>query len=82
MTDEQQTDKQEAAPAPIQTERPSAQGILVDMVSRETLRGMADEEDKAAAHMEQRAAAHLREAERLAGLAQRSRVRAEAWREV
>lgn len=72
MIDERQTDEQTATP----------QGILADVVSREALRAMADEEEKTAAHLERRAAAMLQQAEQLARLAEVARIRAAVLREV
>ena len=72
MSERPMRDEQETAPA----------GILADVVSRASILAKAEEEEQTAAHLERRAAAMLQQAEQLAGLAQRARVRAEVLREI
>lgn len=60
----------------IETTRPTARGILADVISRESLAEMAERERLQAAHLEMRVAALLRQAEQLAEQAQIHAVRA------
>lgn len=61
----------------IETTRPTARGILADVISRAQLRSQQEREARSVATLEREAQAHIREAERLMAEAARLRARVE-----